>query len=861
MLVPCHTWIDLEPKFLQPNALNSFLILEGIFGLIWVTMSVMSYYAYYRRRDDMMSHVIGLSASAWIPLILGATFCGWGSFYTAPGALDGSSVRVRTTMTSKSYLINGACLGVPIVLCISTLTPALISQARLNRSLDAYHQWTAQMQEIVMQNSTQSLSHSTLQGFVDGGNEIWNGASDSLGLLGVTYLIWSVWAALFVTLYFFAAGWLNLVIFKQLRKQKALINGMQRAELQQIKDEQAQQAQAHSALRSSQYPMSPTLVNYPHRRPSTPIAEEPSENSLLFSPLSPHLSATPLPHAPNGKMAESQGSAQHEKDFFFPPLDKEAKRRATKRISSHETPMARYKHLRRCFISLFTLYAGILCAATIYLVVTARLGASFYQAILDGPDSLSRLVYTSHLPAAWAGAVFGILTLASIFWRDLDPASAAGRGPRSPTRPMENAMPTSSRKAGFFASSRTPGCQQRTGASTTRVGDVSTARVAPQSLQEWETYESHAEADEVRSSSRGRPLPSPELSSDPSRAGQRRISKTFQSIRPNRGRRATVSSINSSGLSFGLSGTSSMPDMTETAGPARRESVHSIRRKTVYYPTPFGPLPALARLDDRPLAPERSPPLLDSDLLSHASPSSRLSFGDFRGNVDWTQLDGLGFSAPIMPAVGLPKSLRVAKQQRSASMDENSLSGAEGSVSNQSRASSEENARPKPTKTSEWVLRELARMEKERKALGIAPIPRRPSQISMTMLAASASRSSQLGSMPSPIFSPPLGTDTSGSIHRRRPSQSSRLMANSSSSSFNLSHQFSFAAPYVQSSSLGGEADDYYDALVTPLSPRPKRQALGPASPSAASLASSTGMRTPQSTQSRPRTPVGPIAM
>ena len=103
---------------IQPNAFNSFLIFEGIFAATWVAFSVVIYLAYERRVDHLQHHILALSGSAWIPLILGATFCGWGSFYTAPGALDGNlrkRLRGWTGFKPKTAIINFLSLVSPLL--------------------------------------------------------------------------------------------------------------------------------------------------------------------------------------------------------------------------------------------------------------------------------------------------------------------------------------------------------------------------------------------------------------------------------------------------------------------------------------------------------------------------------------------------------------------------------------------------------------------------------------------------------------------------------------------------------------------------------------------------------------------------
>ncbi|TKY89750.1 hypothetical protein EX895_001535 [Sporisorium graminicola] len=91
-----------------------------------------------------------------------------------------------------------------------------------------------------------------------------------------------------------------------------------------------------------------------------------------------------------------------------------------KRISITGGPMLRYKYLRRCLINLVILYLGIISAACFFGGVTIYLAAVVDESAVRGPDSAVHSTAIAGSKAAWVSAVFSVLAIGSIIFRNVD---------------------------------------------------------------------------------------------------------------------------------------------------------------------------------------------------------------------------------------------------------------------------------------------------------------------------------------------------------------------------------------------------------------------------------------------------------
>lgn len=208
------------------------------------------------------------------------------------------------------------------------------------------------------------------------------------------------------------------LVWTQVKAQKEVLDGIER----RAKEAQGARVRPASGLsfRGSE-PPGDSLLFQP-----LSFSNEDSGNSITVVPSGTNHPTSPglhtSPRTPASLVKELKAEV---KDVFFPPLRPEAKKRLDRKPSNHSSPTSRYRYIRRCFVNLTVLYVGIVFGALVFLTIAARLAAHLYEAVLSGPQSLTNIVYQSHVPTAWASVVFGTATISSIFLRHFDPASGA----------------------------------------------------------------------------------------------------------------------------------------------------------------------------------------------------------------------------------------------------------------------------------------------------------------------------------------------------------------------------------------------------------------------------------------------------
>lgn len=428
-----------EGTYIVPNALNSFLLFEGVFAIVWIAFIIVQYYGYWRENLAMQHHIATFNLIIWWPLWIGAFMAGWGSFYTAPGALDKgplSSTRLGK-FAPKPIFINIFCLGAPVILIVSLIAPIVLSQARLNSALNAYQLLRADMLEDIAASASQLLSPSDSQMFLQRASGVWQMQTEVARYLGIGYSIWAAWAGVFLISYIPAAGYLVYLVYEQMRSQGKL-----------IEDEKKKMGEIENQFEEKE------IEGY---------QAEPPENSLLFQPLTSSQERqyidglTDLPTAPptrkniRQKELEKQQEEEAEyayaktNDVFFPPLKQNTTKLATVKLgrSKGSPSLNRYHHLRRCFINLGVLYVSIVLAAALYLGVSASLGRSLHRSYLTRPQDCSNLIYIICAIAAWGAVLFGTLTFFAIIARFADPANisspiAVGHKYKKPSAPSDD---------------------------------------------------------------------------------------------------------------------------------------------------------------------------------------------------------------------------------------------------------------------------------------------------------------------------------------------------------------------------------------------------------------------------------------
>jgi hypothetical protein len=461
-----------EGLYLVPNALNTFLVFEAVFAFVWLAFIIVQYHGYWLKDGSVQRHIATLNLIVWWPLWIGAFMAAWGSFYTAPGALDkgnfGSNRLSR--LMPKPAVINAFCVGTPFVLIVSLIPLMVLAQSHLNDAFSAYKALAADIQTLVSAagSTTMAATPEQASALLSRASAIWDMQVKTGYYLSIGYSIWPVYAGVFLIFYIPAGGYLVYMVYKQLRRQRATLESLR----QKYVDDDAARAAAAPGLSVPAAARTQSKRDAPMRQiislgeTGSRLPEPPS--SLLFQPLSPNRAhpttetnnVTP-PITPStiatGKdsykrstscspqyqpQALSKGDGSTEGEVFFPALKPEIHKRATaaaRRLSSvGGTPYSRYKYLRRCLINLSIIYVAIVCGAALYLGVSASLGGSLHSAYIKGPEHVAKTVYGACVATAWGAVLFGSLCVFAIMARLIDPANAGGsttRGADSESKP------------------------------------------------------------------------------------------------------------------------------------------------------------------------------------------------------------------------------------------------------------------------------------------------------------------------------------------------------------------------------------------------------------------------------------------
>lgn len=450
-----------EGIYMVPNALNSFTLFEGCFAILWVAYVCIVLATYHYEIASLEHHIDAMNLIVWIPLYLGALYAAVGSFFTAPGSLDGGAVDKQWLfhrIIRKPWVINSISMGTPLAL-VGGVTPcAVLAQNALSRSFEDYQSFAQRVASAISSGSSpNAISPTQYDALVAEAGTIWNNLAYGKRYLSIGFAVWTAFAAVLLLFYIPAGGYMLALVKRQVNLQKDKIIKNEQNNLAILRAEQRQ-----AALDKEPEERREVLQSYADAPDNSPAAA----NSLLFQPLSKKLpdgrrrpapllpSHSPLqsPHQPLSNSpfgrasstvvdcsppitpttavtldphvmeAQQRRAEADDGDVYFPPLRPSQREREHDLASIDSGPVARHRYLRRCFRSLMVLYLGIIFAATIYFVVAARLAVQLYGDCLRGPEASTYLVETSHLPAAWAAVVFGFLTLGAVFFRWFDPA-------------------------------------------------------------------------------------------------------------------------------------------------------------------------------------------------------------------------------------------------------------------------------------------------------------------------------------------------------------------------------------------------------------------------------------------------------
>ncbi|KAJ1021141.1 hypothetical protein NDA16_003927 [Ustilago loliicola] len=151
----------MQGSYVIPNAINCFLLLEGLYGILTVAFNFCVWELFNNHKEGWISLFQAFRSLIWIPLYIGAFLTGWGSFYTAPGALDKPTAS-RYKTSAKDHLpwplfVNLSCLGTPIALIVSLLPPVILSSVKMTNTYSNYKQWDRSFQRLLDATAAGSL--------------------------------------------------------------------------------------------------------------------------------------------------------------------------------------------------------------------------------------------------------------------------------------------------------------------------------------------------------------------------------------------------------------------------------------------------------------------------------------------------------------------------------------------------------------------------------------------------------------------------------------------------------------------------------------------------------------------------------
>ena len=389
----------------QPNAVNCFLLFEGMFAVLLVAFNFITWRVLSKNEEHFIRTYQAWRLLPWIPLYIGAFLAGWGSFYTAPGALDratsASRGRVRWVLglVPRPLFVNIICFGTPVLLAGSIIAPVYLGTRQLSRGYDAYLDWVA------LTNRTTALDTSSAEQILSQASLVWNTISKSYYYTAVGYAVWSFWALVFLAFYIPAGGYLVVLLWQQVKHHQALLLSWQKQKAaagqpvslgsgsaERVINMRDIQANGGAGVGGS--------LNARSQASSTAVPEE---------GMSPPVS--PLWKLRKSFRADAMAAREESNHRRLSGAGAGA---------GGSSPRSKVKYLRRCLVNLVMLYVGVIAAAIIFTVITVRLAAREYESALEGPGALAGLLLESDLMAAYASCVFGFLTVGSIWLRNFD---------------------------------------------------------------------------------------------------------------------------------------------------------------------------------------------------------------------------------------------------------------------------------------------------------------------------------------------------------------------------------------------------------------------------------------------------------
>lgn len=288
----------MQGLYIIPNAINCFLLLEGAYGVLTVAFNFIFWQLFHQHVESFVKWFQPFRLLIWIFLYIGAFLTGWGSFYTAPGALD-KPTAARHKLRAKGHLpwpmiVNLSCLGTPVALIISLIPPVCLSSVTMVRAFHKYKDWDHSLQVLLDSTPAGSLIDPTaVNEFRAQAFAIFKQWTLSYYYIDIGYLLWSFWALLFLAFYVPAGGVLVFLLFRQVRRQKAVLFSYQRkleieqaqegrqTEISVLTSEQAGQgAEQHAVQMQDNRALQPHVEAERRQRPAHRLTTNPSSRYI-----------------------------------------------------------------------------------------------------------------------------------------------------------------------------------------------------------------------------------------------------------------------------------------------------------------------------------------------------------------------------------------------------------------------------------------------------------------------------------------------------------------------------------------------------------------------------------------------------
>ncbi|CBQ69521.1 conserved hypothetical Ustilaginaceae-specific protein [Sporisorium reilianum SRZ2] len=217
-----------QGSYLVPNAINCFLLLEGAYGAVTVGFNFIVWQLFDNKQAVWIKLFQAARSLVWIPLYIGAFLTGWGSFYTAPGALD-KPTAARNKTSAKGHLpwpmiVNLSCWGVPVALVVSLLPPVCLSSVKMTRTYHDFVQWDQRFEALLSSTVTSAVvDQAAVNDLRSQAYAIFTNWTRSYYYIDIGFVLWGFWALLFLVFYVPAGGVLVYLLYRQVVRQRGIL--------------------------------------------------------------------------------------------------------------------------------------------------------------------------------------------------------------------------------------------------------------------------------------------------------------------------------------------------------------------------------------------------------------------------------------------------------------------------------------------------------------------------------------------------------------------------------------------------------------------------------------------------------------